>query len=113
MGVFFHDFRSLNAEHRQPIIEARDLYDSLLRDLIRKGQYESIICPDVDPKIAALGVMGMLNWIYQWYVPGGSRSVAQIAEEMSNVVVSGLACTPETHLVGHRSRLGSLPPQLR
>ena len=110
MGVFFHDFRSLNPEHREPIIEARDLYDELLRDLIRQGQNEATICPDIDPKLAALGVMGMMNWLYQWYVPGGSRSVAQIAEEMANVVVAGLACTPETHAPGHRSRLAALPP---
>src|SRR5437868_1984733 len=64
MGVFFHDFRSLSPERRKLIVEARDLYDALLRDLIREGQAESIVCPDIDPKLAALGVMGMLNWIY-------------------------------------------------
>ena len=113
MGVFYHDFRSLKPARRKPIIEARDLYDELLRDLIRQGQNESLICPDVDPKIAALGVMGMLNWIYQWYVPGGSRSADQIADEMANLVVAGLACTPETHTPGHRSNLGVLPEGLR
>jgi AcrR family transcriptional regulator len=112
MGVFFHDFRSLNPEHRQIIVDERDLYDELLRDLIRQGQRESIICPDVDPKFAALGVMGMTNWLYHWYRPGGSLSAEQIAEEMANLVVAGLACTPETHEPGHRSKLEALPPGL-
>jgi AcrR family transcriptional regulator len=109
MGVFFHDFRSLGPERRQLIVEARDLYDALLRDLIRQGQKEQIVCPELDPKLAALGVMGMLNWIYQWYIPRGDRSVEQIADEFSSLVVAGLACTPATHTPGHRSLLGVLP----
>src|SRR5262249_37764881 len=112
MGVFFHDFRSLNGERRQVIIEARDGYEELLRDLIRQGQHEAIICPDIDPKIAPIGVMGMLNSIYTWYVPGGVHSASEIAEEMSDLVVAGLACTPETHAPGHRSRLAPLPASL-
>jgi hypothetical protein len=109
MGVFFHDFRSLSKERRKQIVEARDLYDALIRGLIREGQEESVICPDIDPKVAALGVMGMLNWIYQWYVPRGPRSVAEIADEFANLVVNGLACTPATHVPGHRSLVGALP----
>jgi AcrR family transcriptional regulator len=109
MGVFFHDFRSLSPERRTQIVEARDVYETLLRNLIREGQQESMVCTEVDPKVAALGVMGMLNWIYQWYVAGGVRSAEQIAEEFSNLVVAGLACTPETHVPGHRVRLGALP----
>ena len=37
MAVFFQDFRSLNGERREVIVEERDLYDSFLRDLIRSG----------------------------------------------------------------------------
>src|SRR3978361_1613419 len=59
MGVFYHDFRSLSGERRSAIVESRDYYDGLLRGYIRDGQTEGLICPDVDPKAAALGVMGM------------------------------------------------------
>jgi AcrR family transcriptional regulator len=109
MGVFFHDFRSLSDERRRVIIEARDIYDERLRSLLRQGQKAGVVCPDLDAKIAAIGVMGMVNWIYQWYRPGGSRTIAQLAEGFADFVVAGLACTPDAHTPGHRTDLHPLP----
>jgi TetR/AcrR family transcriptional regulator, cholesterol catabolism regulator len=108
MGVFFHDFRSLSTERRAEVIEARDIFDTLLRSLIREGQVQKLICPDVDPKTASFAVMGSLNWIYQWYKPGGDRTVSEIADEFADLIVNGLACTPVSHEPGHRSRLGAI-----
>jgi AcrR family transcriptional regulator len=108
MGVFFHDFRSLSDERRQVIIDARDIYDEKLRGLIRVGQQDRVVCPDLDPKVAAIGVMGMVNWIYQWYRPGGPRTIAELAEGFADFVVAGLACEPETHTPGHRTALHPL-----
>ncbi len=109
MGVFFHDFRSLSAERRAEVVEARDIFDDLLRRLIRDGQEQRIVCPDIEPKTASFAAMGMLNWIYQWYKPGGGRAVSEIADEFANLILGGLACTPETHTPDHRSRLGAFP----
>jgi AcrR family transcriptional regulator len=110
MGVFFHDFRSLSDERRQVIIDARDIYDEKLRGLIREGQQDGVVCPDLDPKVAAIGVMGMVNWIYQWYRPGGPRTIAELAEGFADFVVAGLACDPATHTPGHRTALHALSP---
>jgi AcrR family transcriptional regulator len=108
MGVFFHDFRSLGDERRREIIAARDIYDRRLRGLIEQGKKEGVICPDVDPKVAALAAMGSMNWLYQWYRPGGRQSVPQIAAGFADFIVAGLACTPTTHRPGHRSDAGAL-----
>ena len=107
MGVFFHDFRSLSDERRRAIVEARDVYDETLRGVIRQGQEEETVCPEIDPKMAAMAVMGMLNWIYQWYTPDGRRSAREIADEFADLVVAGVACTPAQHTPGHRGRLRS------
>lgn len=112
MAVFFQDFRSLNGARREVIVEERDLYDSFLRDLIRSGQEEGIVCPDIEPKLAAITVLGMMNWIYHWYRPGGERSASEIASAYADFVVAGLACDRATHTPGHRSRLAPLPPGL-
>jgi TetR/AcrR family transcriptional regulator, cholesterol catabolism regulator len=96
MGVFFHDFRSLSDERRQEIIAARDMYDRQLRDLIKEGKEEGVIREDVDPKLAALAAMGAMNWLYQWYRPGGRQSVRQIAGEFADLIVAGLASAPRT-----------------
>ena len=109
MAVFFQDFRSLNGERRQLIVEERDLYDSFLRDLIRSGQDEGIVCPDIEPKLAAITVLGMMNWIYHWYRPGGELSASEIANAYADFVVAGLACDRATHKPGHRQPARSAP----
>ena len=112
MGVFFKDFRSLSAERREAIVQERDMYDNCLRDLIREAQKDGSVCPDVDPKLAAITILGMLNWAYQWYRPGGRMSVLEIANAYGDFVVQGLACDPRTHTPGHRRTVAPLPPML-
>jgi AcrR family transcriptional regulator len=109
MGVFHHDFRSLSPERRQDIVEARDLYDKMLRELFREGQNEGVVCPDVNPKLATLATLGMCNWVYQWFRPGGPLKPAEVADQFADLVVAGVACTPKTHSPGHRAQLGALP----
>jgi AcrR family transcriptional regulator len=112
MGVFFKDFRSLGGERRRIIVEERDKYDTFLRDLIRLGQKDGSVCRDVDPKLTAITILGMLNWIYQWYRPGGELSAVEIANAYGDFVAEGLACDPATHTAGHRRGLAALPPGL-
>jgi TetR/AcrR family transcriptional regulator, cholesterol catabolism regulator len=96
MGVFFHDFRSLSPERREEIIAARDIYDRQLRELIKQGKEEGVVREDVDPKLASLAAMGAMNWLYQWYRPGGRQSVKQIAGGFADLIVAGLARSPGT-----------------
>jgi AcrR family transcriptional regulator len=109
VGVFLHDFRSLNPEHRKRIVEARDVYDHQLRSLIDEGQKEELVCPDVESKYASLAVLGMSNWVYQWYQPRGRLKGDEIAQHFADFVLAGLACDRSIHTPGHRSRLGALP----
>jgi TetR/AcrR family transcriptional regulator, cholesterol catabolism regulator len=90
IGVFFHDFRSLSPERRAQIVAERDLYDKALRSLIREGQVEGVVAEDVDPKLTAMAILGMMNWIYQWYRPDGSHSPERIAREFANLVLAGV-----------------------
>ena len=111
MGVFFHDFRSLSAERQQEIVEARDAYERALRDLIVEGQREGVICVDIEPKLATIGILGLLNWIYHWYRAGGELHPLDVANEYANFVIAGLQCSPATHVKGHRSTLGAFSPE--
>jgi AcrR family transcriptional regulator len=112
MGVFFQDFRSLGEERRAVIVEERDQYDQFLRTLIQEGQEQGLVCPDVDPKLAGLAVLGMTNWIYHWYQPSGERTAPELAQAYADLVVAGLACDPATHTPGHRARVAPIDPAL-
>lgn len=104
MGILLHDFRSLSEPRRREIVRARDRYDRMLRKLIAEGQEQGIICPDIDAKLAALAVMGMINTIYQWYRPQGGQKAQAIGAFYADFVVRALACDPESHAAGHPGR---------
>jgi AcrR family transcriptional regulator len=108
MGIFLHDFRSLSESRRKEIVRERDRYDRMLRKLITEGQDEGLVCPDVDPKLATLAIMGMINTIYQWYLPTGRLQAKYIGSVYAGLVIRSLACSPDTHTPGHLAAEASL-----
>lgn len=105
MGILLHDFRSLSEDRRREIVRERDRYDRILRELITEGQEQGSVCPDIDAKLAALAVMGMINTIYQWYRPAGRQKATTIGAFYADFVIRALACDPETHAAGHPGRV--------
>ncbi len=110
--VFFHDFRSLDRERHDYIVAERDEYDAFLRGLIARGQADGSICPDIDPKLATLAILGMMNWSYQWYRVGGGLDPMEIGRQFADIALGGLACDPETHKAGHSGEIGKIPPNI-
>ena len=90
VGVFFHDFRSLSPERRKDIVADRDLYDGLLRDVVVAGQQAGQFDPDADPKLVVMALLGMINWLYQWYSPNGPQTPEEIADTFADVLLRGL-----------------------
>ena len=112
MAVFFQDFRSLNGERRQVIVEERDLYDSFLRDLIRQAQDEGIVCPDIEPKLAAI-TDPRDDELDLPLVPAGWRSLRRRdRERLRRLRRRRARLRPATHKPGHRRQLAPLPPGL-
>lgn len=91
VGVFFHDFRSLSGERHDTIVSERDRYDEKLRALIEQAQEEGVIVSELDAKIVSLGILGMLNWVYQWYSPDGPFAAEEIAAQFADLALGGLA----------------------
>lgn len=103
VGVFYHDFRSLDPDRRARIVRARDTYDTFLRKLISDGQREGTIDPDLDPKMAVLAILGMINWVNQWWRDDGPRTAQEVAAEFADLILSGVMRHPDEP---HRSTLG-------
>lgn len=90
-AVLNHDLRSLTGERRSEIMETRAEYDVFLRSLLERGQEEGTVRPGLDPKLAAIGVLSMLNSVYVWYKPSGERSGADVARAYADLVVQAVA----------------------
>lgn len=89
-AVFHHDFRSLSEPRRSAIIEERDKVEHGMRDIIRRGQDLGVFRTDADAKVITLGILGMANSFYTWYVESGDNSPAEIATQFADFSVRGL-----------------------
>jgi AcrR family transcriptional regulator len=90
VSVFFNEYRALDEAHRKVIVAERDEYEKRIRDLIRQGQDNSEIAKDLTPKVTAMGLLGMVNWIYQWYRNDGTLSGAEIGRQIAELAVRAL-----------------------
>jgi AcrR family transcriptional regulator len=92
--VFFTEYRALDQPHRKVIVAERDEYEQRIRDLIEQGQIEGEIAKDLMPKVTTMALLGMVNWLYQWYRDSGKLSGAEIGEQMAELAVRALVPPP-------------------
>jgi AcrR family transcriptional regulator len=71
--------------------DARRSYEQRWVDLIAEGMREGALRADLDPKMTAYGILGMVNWMHQWYRPGGRFTAAEIGEQYAASVIDGLS----------------------
>jgi AcrR family transcriptional regulator len=57
----------------------------VIEEGIRAGDFKA-----VDPRIAALGILGMCNWVAWWFRPGGDQDAEAITRQISQSAVDML-----------------------
>lgn len=87
--VFLHEYKSLTPAWREKIIAKRNEYEDLFYQIIEEGIKTGAFRP-LDVKVVTLAIMGMGNWLYQWYSPAGRLSIGQIDQVFYDLVMQGL-----------------------
>lgn len=90
-----HECQGLAAEDETRINRRKKQYVRLVSELIR-DVVETCGGRSLNPKVAALALLGMLNWTYQWYKPTGSVSPDEVVEEFQNLFLHGVLGTPSS-----------------
>ncbi len=88
--VYLSERRLLSGRTHARVRAEGERHARLLEQIIKQG----IAARDfrsVDTKMAAHAILGMCNWLYQWYSPSGRLTPHEIAEIFSDLVVDGLA----------------------
>lgn len=75
----------LTPEHRDEYIVKRDLYEKLLRETLEEGIRAEEFSP-VDIKLTVFAILGICNWIIQWYRNDGPYSSEYIADYLSTLI---------------------------
>jgi len=87
---------SLGEPHRGRILALRDRYEARVRATISEGSRCGALRPGIDPKLAALCILGSTNWTVKWFRPGGRVSLTRIARAFAEQHVRGLVSDPAT-----------------
>jgi AcrR family transcriptional regulator len=90
MTVFYREQPHLTGPFAGEIILRKKAYERYFERIIEEGQNAGIFQPEADPKIVTFGLLGMCNWLSQWYRASGQYSPQQIAEIFANTIEKGL-----------------------
>jgi|SRR6185436_17384885 len=87
--VLLFEHRALERRQHARHVPARDQFESLWKDVIREGAAQKLFKVD-DPALAVRALFGLMNWTITWYSPEGAKSIEQIADEYSDLLLNGL-----------------------
>ena len=87
--IFIRDWRNLTGTSLTQFTAKRNVYEEGFREIVQTGIDEGIF-NETDKKFAALTILSSVNWIVEWYKPEGNLNAEQIAEKLSNFILSGL-----------------------
>jgi len=77
MQVANTELRSLSGEARQQVLDLRDRYDAVWREIVTQGNVMGIFQVQ-NAKLAAFALIEMCNGVSNWYRPHGELTLAQI-----------------------------------
>jgi len=87
--VMLHENHPLPPALRRKIIGRKKDYlhfvENLVADVQRKRSSQSL----VTPRAAALALVGMINWIYQWYKPDGPLTGEALVVQYTEIFFRG------------------------
>lgn len=90
VGLYLREWRALPPPQlsrlRARRRAMRTLFETVLADGQRRREFAA-----ADAKISALSILGMCNWIYEWYRPRGRLRPEQLAEELAARAVRSVA----------------------
>jgi AcrR family transcriptional regulator len=87
--VFLHERHVFNSERWRSIRAKRDAYEQLVAGVFEAGRATGELRP-LPISLVTKGMLGMVNWGYQWFHSDGEFSADDIADVFADIVLSGL-----------------------
>jgi len=84
-----HECKTLSSSDRAKINRRKKEYVRIATSIIAEATKKYNV-KDVNPKLAAYALLGMLNWTYQWYKTSGSNTREEIVETFQQIFLQGI-----------------------
>ena len=89
--IVFHQWRCLSDENRHLLLPKRAHYAEYFTKLVEAGMKSGDFSPHLNLKVTVLTILGALNWTPEWFSPSGRASADEIADQMADSLLGGLA----------------------
>jgi AcrR family transcriptional regulator len=89
-GLYLREWRSLPTRDLTRLRSRRRAMRSLFEGVIAQGMRRREFASG-DEKIAALAILGMCNWMFEWYRPRGRLRPDDLANELADRAVRSVA----------------------
>lgn len=93
VAVFLRERRFLESPLRETYDARVNRYDHLFTEVIREGMATGTV-PAGDPTLLRFAILGMINWIVEWYEPGGRLSTDEIKAQMTELIMERMLGLP-------------------
>lgn len=92
--VFFRDNAELKPTSRRALLARARAINEGAEAIIRYGVEHEDFSDDVDVRHCALGFLGMLNSLAEWYRPNRDGDFDEVVAQLVNLLVQGVAKRP-------------------
>ena len=87
--VMLHENHPLPPAMRRKINARKKDYVHFMENLIAEVQRERGSKANVSARASAFALLGMINWIYQWYRPGGALQEETLVRDYTEIFFAG------------------------
>lgn len=91
MRVLNHEYDALEGDLRAKIAKLRLRYANVCTEMLRELRRSSNGGDAVPLNIATSALLGMMNWIYAWYLPETNVPVDRLTEHIYRLFLAGFA----------------------
>jgi len=88
--VMLHENHPLPPALRKRINARKKEYIHFVEEVISQVQRTRGARGAVTPRAAAFALLGMINWIYQWYKPEGELQTQNLVPQFTELILGGL-----------------------
>jgi len=90
VGLYLREWRSLPAPDLRRLRAKRRAMRGLFEDVVAQGVRTREFAAG-DEKIATLAILGMCNWIFEWYRPRGRLRPEELASQLAERAVRSVS----------------------
>jgi TetR/AcrR family transcriptional regulator, cholesterol catabolism regulator len=87
--VMLHENHPLPPSLRKRINQRKKEYVHFVENLVAEIQRSKRSHTSITPRAATFALLGMINWIYQWYRPNGSLQEESLAQQYTEIFFQG------------------------